>query len=270
MLLSRRSTRDILLRRASPASLFPENSTPRSFQTGSCVQEADSILNAADDHEADLTKRLPESYAEETRNASLIVQAGHNLQKGNTGQIGELTIEQNERLEALLEQMSRARETAKLAFKGQTVKLHEQFQVGIKKPNDLGSILQRAGIILASLKKSDNTAALESKGWLATDTTAFESAIKALDTADNVQEKAKTGRIGSTGDRNRNANDLFERLLTIQNAANLQWPESKAANVAIRAEFRLGKFPPHASAATSETQPAATPSAPQPPAQPRA
>src|SRR6266581_1850055 len=35
LLLSRRSTRDILLRRASPSGLFPENSAPRSFQTGS-------------------------------------------------------------------------------------------------------------------------------------------------------------------------------------------------------------------------------------------
>src|SRR5713101_8434545 len=35
LLLSRRSTRDILLRRASPASLFRENRTPRNFKTGS-------------------------------------------------------------------------------------------------------------------------------------------------------------------------------------------------------------------------------------------
>src|SRR6266567_4496240 len=35
LLLSRRSTKDILLRRASPSGLFPENSAPRSFQTGS-------------------------------------------------------------------------------------------------------------------------------------------------------------------------------------------------------------------------------------------
>src|SRR5580765_2255925 len=35
LLLSRRSTRDILLRRASPSGLLRENSTPQSFQTGS-------------------------------------------------------------------------------------------------------------------------------------------------------------------------------------------------------------------------------------------
>src|SRR5260370_3618640 len=41
LLLSRRSTRDILLRRASPSGLFPENSAPRSFQTGSYNQNLD-------------------------------------------------------------------------------------------------------------------------------------------------------------------------------------------------------------------------------------
>src|SRR5215216_4981483 len=35
LLLSRRSTRDILLRRASPSSLWPENSTLPNFQKGS-------------------------------------------------------------------------------------------------------------------------------------------------------------------------------------------------------------------------------------------
>src|SRR5436190_18594177 len=35
LLLSRRSTRDILLRRASPSGLLRDNSAPHSFQTGS-------------------------------------------------------------------------------------------------------------------------------------------------------------------------------------------------------------------------------------------
>src|SRR6266487_2618734 len=47
LLLSRRSTRDILLRRASPSGLFPENSAPRSFQTGSKrFREDDTCLIA--------------------------------------------------------------------------------------------------------------------------------------------------------------------------------------------------------------------------------
>ena len=69
--------------------------------------------------------------------------------------------------------MGRARQTATLAFPGQTVKLHEEFQVGVSTPTDLASILSRAYIILAALKKADNLAALKLKGWLDADTTTF-------------------------------------------------------------------------------------------------
>ena len=34
-----------------------------------------------------------------------------------------------------------------------------------------------------------------------------------------------------------------ERLLTIQNAANLQWPADMAGNETGRGQFRLGLFP---------------------------
>ena len=77
--------------------------------------------------------------------------------------------------------MTNARETAKRAFKGQDVKLREEFQVGVNKPNDLGSVLQRARIVLASLQKAANTAALAGKGWLAADTQTLEAAIEAFD-----------------------------------------------------------------------------------------
>ncbi|MBI3852882.1 MAG: hypothetical protein HY298_21720 [Verrucomicrobia bacterium] len=68
--------------------------------------------------------------------------------------------------------------------------------------------------------------------------------IAPAESADDSQETAKTTRTGTTGTRNRNANDLYERLLTVQNAANLQWPERDSSNAAVRAEFRLGRFPP--------------------------
>src|SRR6266849_4217976 len=56
LLLSRRSTRDILLRRASPSGLFPENSAPRSFQTGSKGRCA-----------AEIRRRKPDSRNSETQ-----------------------------------------------------------------------------------------------------------------------------------------------------------------------------------------------------------
>ena len=62
--------------------------------------------------------------------------------------------------------------------------------------------------------------------------------------ADGTQETAKNDKLGDTGARNTAANDLYERLPTLQNAASLQWPDTDTANTAIRDKFRLGKFPP--------------------------
>jgi hypothetical protein len=44
--------------------------------------------------------------------------------------------------------------------------------------------------------------------------------------------------------RNASAESLYAALQTVQNAANLQWPESDPANAEVRADFRFGKFPP--------------------------
>ena len=37
---------------------------------------------------------------------------------------------------------------------------------------------------------------------------------------------------------------LYEYILTIQNAANLEWPATDPANASVRGEFLLGIFPP--------------------------
>jgi hypothetical protein len=39
-------------------------------------------------------------------------------------------------------------------------------------------------------------------------------------------------------------NDLYEGLLTIQHAADIQWPDNGNGNTAVRAKFRIGAFPP--------------------------
>ena len=57
------------------------------------------------------------------------------------------------------------------------------------------------------------------------------------------QLEAKTVKLGTTASRDENANELYERLLTIQNAARLEFPDT-VANTAVRAAFRLGLFPP--------------------------
>ena len=162
--------------------------------------------------------------------------------------------------------IANAKDTAKLAFPGQIVKLRQAFQVGVHKPHDLQSQLQRGRTVLASMQAVENVAALTTKGWTADETTALNTAITALENDKTLLEAAKDAGIGSTGQKNVLADDLYDRLLTVQNAANLQWPESDPANAQTRADFRLGKFPPkdhggHHVEPTPPTPPAPTPTA---------
>jgi len=110
----------------------------------------------------------------------------------------------------------------------------------------------------ASVKKADNLAALKLKGWIDADTTAFTNARGALGSADLTQETAKGGAKDATTDRNHDANDLYDHLATIQNAADLQWPAEDPDNGGMRGEFRLDTFPPRGGT-TPPAAPAKTP-----------
>jgi hypothetical protein len=66
----------------------------------------------------------------------------------------------------------------------------------------------------------------------------------------------------ATGVKATDAATLYENILTIQNAADLQWPATDPANAGVRGEFLLGIFPPdHGGNHT----PPPTPPAPQTP-----
>jgi hypothetical protein len=67
-----------------------------------------------------------------------------------------------------------------------------------------------------------------------------------------------------TTTKNADAADLYERLLTIQNAADLQWPVSNPANVGIRDQFRLNTFPPASTTTTPAAPPTPPPATPHP------
>ena len=69
--------------------------------------------------------------------------------------------------------MSQARKTAKLAFPGQTVKLHQEFQIGIHDSHELNAVLSRADIILASVQTTANLPAMKLKGWTDAETQTF-------------------------------------------------------------------------------------------------
>lgn len=225
------------------------------------LQDGDTIVTAAEANAAALTDRLPVGFLAATRPLIQQVSAQDAAQKGLAGTAGTLTAEQDAKLATLNTCISNLRETAKKAFKGNSVKLRDEFQVGINKPSGLGDVLQRARIMLVSAQKADNAAALLGRGWISADTTALSDAITALDDTDNVQEDAKVDASGGTGARNRTANELYDRLLTIQNAANLQWPAGPNGNDILRAKFRLGLFPPPRSngSGTPPTPPTPTP-----------
>jgi hypothetical protein len=213
------------------------------FALGLLTQEGDYILDAAEANAA-INGRLPENFVTQQRTLLTTVRGASSTQKSKTAGVGGYTIGQDEALTTLNDLVSRAKESAKRAFKGQDVKLRNEFQVGINSPGDLASVLGRARIVRDSATIAGNATALTGKGWVAADTTALTSAIDALDTSDDTQETAKTERTGSTDARNTAANELYEGLLTIQNAANNQWPERVTSNATIRAQFRLNQFPP--------------------------
>ncbi len=48
----------------------------------------------------------------------------------------------------------------------------------------------------------------------------------------------------TTTTKNTDAATPYENVLTIQNAADLQWPAAAPANAGVRGEFLLGIFPP--------------------------
>jgi len=207
------------------------------------VGEGKLILDAGTAH-PEVAGRLDKDYLTITATVLGNVKTQAADQKQKRGQTGVLSKAQLDKIHAFQLLIHNAKETAKLAFKGQTVMLRASFQVGVHKPHDLQSQLQRGRTVLASLQSADNTAALTAKGWTADETTALDTAITGLESDKTLLEAAKDASVGSTGQKNAQADDLYDRLLTVQNAANLQWPDGDPANAQTRADFRIGKFPP--------------------------
>lgn len=213
------------------------------FPIATLLRDGDAIYKAAVAR-PELNPRLADDLLTQTGALLLSVPAGDAAQKSKRGGVGTLTQTQDALFRQLNKKIAAARRTAALAFPGQTVKLHEEFQVGANDKAGLGDVLQRARIIIASLKKTENLGPLKAKGWIEADTTAMETILGGLTVADQTQETGKGGAKGATGTRNHDANQLYDNILALQNAADLQWPDDNPANVAVRAEFRLDTFPP--------------------------
>lgn len=166
-----------------------------------------------------------------------------------------------ENFNLLLHWMMQARKTAKLAFFGQTVKLHQEFLVGLQENHGLADVLGRADTLLASVQKADNLTALKLKGWTDADTQAFVAVRGTFPASTVVQKSSQSEAKKKTIVKTTDASDAYEHVLTVQHAGDLEYPAIDPANAPIRAEFRLGIFPPnhHNGTDTPEPTPPATP-----------
>ena len=229
------------------------------FPVAILIHNGELILGAAAKY-TEINTRLPEDYV--TTAATLLTKVTGDVsgQKQTKGGLGTLNRAQRKSLNVLQRWMNKARKTAKLAFPGETVKLHQEFQVGVHGPYDLGSFLGRADIILKSLQSTTNLPALKLQGWTDADTQAFLTVRQTFGAGDLSKQAAKGGGKDSTTLKNTDASDLYAMLLTIQNAADLQFPEDDPANVGVREEFELNTFPPGGgNNSTPPTPPSPTP-----------
>jgi hypothetical protein len=165
-------------------------------------------------------------------------------QKLAKGELGNLTQAQTDNLVTIHHCMTQAQKTARLAFPGQTVKLHQEFQMGAHDKNDLGSYLGRVDTVLGSLKTAANLAAFKLKGWTDAETNAFQAARGNFGPAEQYRVQSIGGAKDTTAQKNADAAALYENILTIQNSADLEWPATVTANAGVRGEFLLGVFPP--------------------------
>ena len=232
------------------------------FPTAILTHQGGLVIAAAKSH-TEIGTRLNPTYI--TAADALCTQVAGDVtgQKTAKGELGNLTTAQKQNLTTLHQCMTQAAKTAKLAFPGgQTVKLHQEFQTGAHDHNDLGSFLSRCDIVLGAVTNTANLPTLKQKGWTDAETTAFQTARSAFGPAEQYRVQQISGAKDTTTQKNTDAATLYEFILTIQNAADLEWPASDPANAGVRGEFLLGIFPPdhggnHAPAPTPT--PAATP-----------
>jgi hypothetical protein len=203
--------------------------------------------------------RLPAGYLTETTTALGKLPADTTGQKIAKGETGNLTLAQQANLTLLLHCMSQARKTARLAFSNQTVKLHAEFQTGEHDSHELGAVLGRADIILASVQTTANLPAMKLKGWTDAETQTFTTVRATFPASTTTQQSGQSDAKKATGVKATDAADAYEHILTIQNAADLEFPATDPANAPIRAEFRLGIFPPTHHAPDETPTPAPAP-----------
>ena len=203
-----------------------------------------SLIVAAAQKYPKVAARLPAGYLTATTARLEQLSTDSASQVMARGETANLTQAQQANLTLLLHCMSQARKTARLAFPDQNVKLHQEFLIGFHESHQLAAVLARADILLAAIQSADNLVALKLKGWTDAETTTFSSVRATFPASSELQHSGQSDAKAATLLKNADAAVAYEHILTIQNAANLEFPATHAANAPIRAEFRLGLFPP--------------------------
>jgi hypothetical protein len=100
------------------------------------------------------------------------------------------------------------------------------------------------------------------KGWTDAETATFTTVRGKFPASTTTQQSGQSHAKKATGVKATDAADAYEHILTIQNAADLEFPAIDPANAPARAEFRLGIFPPDHHVAPATPTPTPTPATP--------
>ena len=199
------------------------------------------------DYQAAMTARLGAEFITAFPAKITALTGGATAQSSQTGDLSQLTVQQQEDFQEMERLTAGARRTARLALPGQDTVLSAEFQVGEAGSKSLAATIARARLTHAAALKYATD--LQTKGWIPADTTALGTAIAALAEVGTEQEQASDDRLGLTNEKIIAANALYADCLTIQNAARLQYPAGtdaagNAKNITQRARFLLEEFPP--------------------------
>ena len=186
------------------------------------------------------TNRFATRFAAKTA----ALDTGDSSQRSKPGQAGSLTRGQNADFAEMEHPLAGTRGSARLAFPGDNVKLHNEFQVGQRDPDTLDAELERSRIVLNFCLLPEYVAPLKVQSWLPKDTSALNAAIEKFSGSTLAKDDALGDRIGLTSEKTVAANAVYEDALRIQNAVRLEYPANKPGTEAARARFLLEEFPP--------------------------
>lgn len=219
------------------------------FPLAILARDADLLGKALVDpaYQAAMTSRLGAPFIAAFPGKITALTGGASAQSSQTGDLSQLTAQQQHDFQEMERLTAAARRTARLAFPGQDTVLSAEFQVGEAGSKALAATIDRARLTHAAALKYATE--LQTKGWIPADTAALGTAIAALAGVGAEQEHASDDRLGLTNEKIIFANALYADCLTAQNAARLQYPAAtdaagNAKNITERARFLLEEFPP--------------------------